>query len=160
MAMEEAGRVVGVTGSRAEVEVAARGECAHCPAHGMCNWTGQKTKTVLAANEVRAQVGDLVIISLGRAAGIRSNLLVFGIPALGMLAGVLVGSLVIGRELWAGVLAGVGLALGFVVVMVIDRAAGRSGRVLPVVVRILGADAGPRLRETGPNGPEIRNQKP
>ncbi|MEO0082629.1 MAG: SoxR reducing system RseC family protein [candidate division WOR-3 bacterium] len=153
--MEESGTVVKVLGERAEsktasslaeVEVAARGECAHCPAHGMCNWTGQRTRTVLAINTAGARVGDTVVISFKPAVRLRSSLVVFGIPALGMLAGVVLGSLVVRREAWAGVLAGAGLVLGFGIVRLLDLLASRSGRVLPVVVGIQNAKEPPQYQ--------------
>jgi hypothetical protein len=37
--------------------------------------------------------------------------------------------------MWSGILAGVGLALGFGIVKVIDVSVNRSGRSLPVIVR-------------------------
>lgn len=135
--MEETGRVTKILGNRAEVEVEAKGACEHCGARGVCNWTGEKTRTVLALNRAAARVRDKVVLATGRSAGLRSNLLVFGIPALGMLAGILVGSLALRRDLWAGVMAGVGLGLGFGIVKLIDLAAERSGKALPVIVRKL-----------------------
>ncbi len=135
--MEETGTVVGFRGTQAEVEIPARGECSHCPAHSLCNWTGQKTRMILAANAVQARLGDRVLLSLSPKRKVSSNLLVFGIPTLGMLVGVLLGSLVFRTELWAGVLTGVGLTAGFLLVKLIDGLAGRSGKILPVVVKIL-----------------------
>jgi MFS superfamily sulfate permease-like transporter len=43
-------------------------------------------------------------------------------------------------DLWAGILAGIGLALGFGIVKIVDVRAGRSGRNLPVIVRRLTAE--------------------
>lgn len=135
--MEETGTVVGFKGTKVEVEVSVRGECSHCPAHSLCNWTGQKTRMILAMNAVQARLGDRVLLSLPPKRKVSSNLLIFGVPTLGMLVGVLLGSLVFRAELWAGVLTGVGLTAGFLLVKLIDILAGRSGKILPVVVKIL-----------------------
>lgn len=133
--MQEAGRIVAVRGSRAEVDVEARGECEHCSAHGICNWTGNTLRRVLAVNEAGAAVGDAVMLEMTEGTGAKSNLLVFGLPAALMLAGVLVGGLVLKKDLWSGILAGVGLTLGVTLLKVIDLSVSRSGRNLPVIIR-------------------------
>ena len=145
--MRETGRVVSTKNERAEVEVAARGECEHCTAHGICNWTGTSLRRVLAVNKAGAASGDAVELESVEGTGAKSNLVVFGIPVLLMLAGVLVGGLAMRKDVWSGILAGVGLALGFGIVKIIDIAVNRTGRSLPVVVRRLSAD-------------EVRDQKP
>jgi sigma-E factor negative regulatory protein RseC len=132
--MRENGKVVSTSNDRAEVEVAARGECEHCTAAGICNWTGTSLRKVLAVNKVGAGPGDVVELETVEGTGAKSNLLVFGIPVLFMLAGVLVGGLIIRKDVWSGILAGVGLALGFGIVKAIDVSVNRSGRSLPVIV--------------------------
>lgn len=151
--MRETGKVVNVRGGRAEVEVAARGECEHCSAHGICNWAGTSTRKVLVVNKVGAGVGDLIELEMTEGTGAKTNLLVFGIPALMMAAGVLIGGLVLRKDLWSGILSGVGLALGFGIVKVIDIAVHRSGRSLPVIVgsatEVRGQSAGCRSQNEG-----------
>jgi sigma-E factor negative regulatory protein RseC len=136
--MRETGKVVGTKNDRAEVEVAARGECEHCTAHGICNWTGTSLRKVLAVNKAGAAAGDVVELETVEGTGAKSNLLVFGIPVVLMVAGVLIGGLMLRKDMWSGILAGVGLALGFGIVKVIDIAVNRSGRSLPVIVRRAG----------------------
>jgi sigma-E factor negative regulatory protein RseC len=144
--MRETGKVVSTNNDRAEVEVAARGECEHCTAHGICNWNGTSVRKVLTVNRVGAGAGDTVELETVEGSGAKTNLLVFGIPVLLMFAGVLIGGLVLRKDMWSGILAGVGLALGFGIVKAIDIAVNRSGRSLPVVIRRL-------------NPEEIRDQK-
>jgi positive regulator of sigma E activity len=132
--MKETGKVLSTRGARAEVEVAARGECEGCSAHAMCNWTGTTTRKVLAVNKAGAGVGSVVTLEMADGSGMKSNLLVFGVPALTMLVGVLVGGLVIRKDLWSGILSGVGLAAGIGIVKLIDRSVSRSGRSLPVII--------------------------
>ena len=148
--MRETGKVVSTRNDRAEVEVAARGECEHCTAASICNWTGTSLRKVLAVNKVGAAAGDTVELESVEGTGAKSNLLVFGIPVLLMLAGVLVGGLVLRKDLWSGILSGVGLALGFGIVKAIDVSVNRSGRSLPVVVR--------RMDEFRIQNPEGRSQ--
>jgi positive regulator of sigma E activity len=137
--MRETGRVVSARGARAEVEMEARGECEHCGAHGICNWTGTNVRKILAVNKAGAKPGDSVALEITEGTGLKSNLLVFGIPALGMLAGVLVGGLLI-NDLWSGILGGIGLVVGVGIVKLIDISVGRSGKSLPVIVRRIDRD--------------------
>ena len=134
--MEEKGRVVSVHGQRADVDVESRGECEHCSAAGICNWTGNRMRRVLAVNAIKAAKGDDVLLELPDGTGASTNLLVFGVPVLGMLAGALIGGLLI-SDLWAGILSGIGLLVGIAIVKVIDVAVGKSGRTLPVIRRRL-----------------------
>ena len=133
--MRETGKVISTKNDRAEVEVAAKGECEHCTAHGICNWTGTNVRKVLAVNKVGAVTGDMVELETVEGSGAKTNLLVFGIPVVLMFAGVLIGGLVLRKDMWSGILAGVGLALGFGIVKIVDIAVNRSGRSLPVIVR-------------------------
>jgi positive regulator of sigma E activity len=132
--MRENGKVIRTKNDRAEVEVAAKGECEHCTAAGICNWTGTSLRKVLAVNKVGAGAGDFVELETEEGTGAKSNLLVFGIPVLLMLAGVLIGGLILRKDAWSGILAGVGLAVGFGIVKAIDISVNRSGRSLPVIV--------------------------
>ncbi|MEO0019830.1 MAG: SoxR reducing system RseC family protein [candidate division WOR-3 bacterium] len=131
---EETGKVVGVMGERAEVQVAPEGGCAHCGAASFCNWTGKREKTVLALNPIGASVGEMVVLSRRIRPATHSALLVFGLPALLMILGVIVGALLV-NDLWAAILAGAGVVLGFLLVKVVDRAKGKAGKDLPVIVR-------------------------
>jgi sigma-E factor negative regulatory protein RseC len=136
--MRETGKVVSTRNDRAEVEVAARGECEHCTAHGICNWTGTSLRKVLAVNKVGAGAGDVVELETVEGTGAKSNLLVFGVPVVLMVTGVLIGGLLLREDLWSGILAGVGLALGLGIVKMVDIAVNRSGKSLPVIVRRAG----------------------
>ncbi len=144
--MRESGKVLRTQNDRAEVEVAAKGECEHCTAHGLCNWTGTNLRKVLAVNKAGAGAGDVVELETVEGTGAKSNLLVFGIPVVLMVTGVLIGGLLLRKDLWSGILAGVGLVLGLGIVKIFDIAVNRSGRSLPVIVRRMTAD-------------EVRSQK-
>jgi positive regulator of sigma E activity len=76
-------------------------------------------------NKTGAAAGDTVEFETVEGTGAKSNLVVFGIPVLPMLTGVLVGGLAIRKDLWSGILAGVGLALGFGIVKIVDIAVNR-----------------------------------
>jgi len=136
-AFEESGRVVMVRGSRAEVEVIPHSGCDHCSAVSFCHWTGSRAKRVLAHNRINAREGDMVVISRSVKQSARSSLVVFGLPALLMLGGVVLGRILFQSDTWAAGFAGVGLVVALVVVKVADAAVVRTGAGLPVIVRRL-----------------------
>ena len=132
--MEEHGRITAIHGDRAEVEVVPGKACKTCGASGFCNWTGKRHKLLTARNPVHARAGDTVVVRTPESGRSRSAALVFGIPAVSMLAGVLLGSLFWGNT-GAAVLGGIGLGAGLLAVKAIDLRAARTGHNLPVVVR-------------------------
>ena len=150
--MEEHGRITAVHDDRAEVEVVPGEACRTCGASGFCNWTGKRQKLLTARNPVQAGIGDAVVVRTPESGRSKSAGLVFGIPAVAMLVGVLLGSLFWGN-VGAAVFGGVGLGAGLVGIKVIDIRAARSGRNLPVIVRRVDA-AGPAgcAPETEGNG--------
>jgi len=148
--MEETGRVVAAKDGRVDVEVVPGAACHKCGASALCNWAGNKTKLVAARNDAGAKVGDAVVLVTSEAGRLRSAAAVFGIPAVGMVAGVLVGSR-FGSDTWAAAGAGAGLLAGFGVLKLLDASLGRSGRTLPVAVRLAidtGCDEGGNGEET------------
>jgi positive regulator of sigma E activity len=146
--MEEHGRVTAVHGDRAEVEVVPGEACRSCSASGFCSWTGKRQKLLTARNPAQAGIGDTVVVSTPESGRSRSAGLVFGIPAVGMLAGVLLGSLFWGNT-GAVVLGGIGLGAGLLAIKLIDMRAARSGRNLPVIIRRVDAGSLPEC-PTGP----------
>jgi sigma-E factor negative regulatory protein RseC len=134
--LENAGQVARLSGPNAEVLVTPGEACGSCSNASYCGG-GNKKRRLLARNPLGAQTGDWVVVSVDEARGTLSALVVFGIPALAILAGVLAGGLLLGKDLWAGILAGVGLVAGVLVVKIVDRQAQRSGRGLPEIVRRL-----------------------
>jgi positive regulator of sigma E activity len=134
--IEEPGLVVSADRDRAEVQVTPHGGCEHCGARGICNWTGKREKVVLALNPIGAQVGQPVMLGRTVKGGALSALMVFGLPGGLLLAGVVFGSILLSDK-WAAGLAGAGLVLGVVLVRILDRAAAKSGRGLPRIMRLL-----------------------
>jgi len=137
--VEEYGRVVSIDGDRAHVEVAAGESCESCAASAMCNWTGKRTRSLLTRNVAGAAIGDRVKVRTEDASRSFSAFLVFGLPALLMAGGVLVGSL-LWNNTGAAIAGGAGLLVAFLLLRLLDRAAARSGRRLPAVVEVCPPD--------------------
>ncbi len=133
---EEQGRVERIEGRRAIVRVIPSGFCQHCRSAGFCNWSGKRERVVVAVNPVGAKLGDEVIIARKVKPGVWSALTLFGLPAVLMLFGGLIGGLLLG-DVWAVVLAGIGLALAVVIVKLIDKKKGGTGADLPVISEVI-----------------------
>lgn len=134
---EETGTVVQVAGNRAQVRVIPSGGCDRCGAASFCNWTGKKERVVIAINPIGAQPGDGVVISRKIKEGTNSALLLFGLPVGMMLAGVIIGGIILRRDIWTAILMGAGLFIGIAVLKLIDRRKGQLGSGLPVIGRVL-----------------------
>ncbi len=154
--MQETGIVRSVSGDRAEVAIVAGDACKTCGAAGICSWTGSREKLVVCRNEAGAAAGDSVLVETPERGRARSAALVFGVPALLMAAGIAAGSL-LWSDVVAAVLAGVGLLAGLAIVKLADVRAGRHGRSLPTVVRVVEdsskGGSGESIGCDGPGGP-------
>lgn len=131
---EEPGVVKTVKGNRAEVEVVPSDSCRHCGAAHLCNWSCERTRTVIARNPIGAKPGDRVYIQHEEKERLRSSLLIFGLPALLMIAGVVIGATLL-NDRAAVVLAGIGLLIAIGIVRLIEHRRAHSGTGLPVITR-------------------------
>lgn len=130
---QESGRVLRVEADQAEVEVVAGEGCAGCGAALVCNWAGNQKRVVLARNLIGAQPGEMVVISRSRKESLGSTLLIFGLPAGMMVAGVVAGSL-LHNEWLAVIFAGLGVLAGVFILRRIDQ---NRKTQLPKIIRIL-----------------------
>jgi len=131
---EEPGVVKTVYDDRAEVEVVPSDTCRHCGAAHLCNWSCERTRTIVARNPIGAEPGDRVYIQREEKERLRSGLLIFGLPALLMIAGVLIGATLL-NDRAAVILAGIGLLIAIVILRLIERHRAHSGTGLPVITR-------------------------
>ncbi|MEO0092960.1 MAG: SoxR reducing system RseC family protein [candidate division WOR-3 bacterium] len=131
--MEENGRIVEITAEGAKVEVVPTSICGSCVSASICAALGSKTKIVLASNPINAQVGDLVKIEIKEKSRTTSFLLVFGLPILGLLIGIILGEIIDGDRL-AVILGGSGLLLALVFLKIIDTRLSKKENFLPTVV--------------------------
>ncbi len=88
--MEEIGVVKWAEGPKAVVMVKRQSACDACASGSSCRVT-QSGAEIEAFNAVRAEVGDTVKISFKAFTYLKGTLLVYGIPALALVAGAIVG---------------------------------------------------------------------
>jgi sigma-E factor negative regulatory protein RseC len=87
--MEEIGIIERVQGSNATVAVPKRSACDGCSLK-TCKPSGQ-SMTIEALNPVHARVGQKVIISMKSTTYLKGSLIVYGIPALALVIGAVLG---------------------------------------------------------------------
>lgn len=141
--MEETGIVSRTDGVYAIVSVKRKSSCEHCTA-GTCNVSGE-TVTIEAINEANAIVGQRVRVEMRALAYVKGSMLFWGIPALALIAGAVIGGeFLSGRfpgadpEGVAAITAFSMFALSFLAVKLATRKAAKSVRYQPIVKEILG----------------------
>ncbi|HEY8389903.1 MAG TPA: SoxR reducing system RseC family protein, partial [Clostridia bacterium] len=88
-------------------------------------------------NDVGAKIGDTVEVGFSDKSLTLSNLIVFGIPLLLLLIGMIIAIGLKLNELFAIFIAIGSLVLGFVVVFIIDKIVAKNNDFSPKILRIL-----------------------
>lgn len=141
-ATREQGVVIAVRGDAADVRAAGGAACANCSA--CCHVDKEGVTIEGALNRAGAAVGDRVEVTIPEGADTRAGVLVFVLPAIGLLAGYGVGAAVasaFGATPDLGGAIGAVLAVG--IALVVLRARGRAlpdERFRPVVHAIIPRD--------------------
>lgn len=143
--MEEIGVVISVEGPMANVLVERKSACDKCAA-GTCTLTREGAE-IVALNNARAEVGQKVKVALKPYTYLKGSLLLYGLPALSLIAGA-----VLGKEYFStwfegmdpdavSAIAAFGFfALSFVVVKLWSMRAERKVKYTPVIEEILYKD--------------------
>lgn len=132
--MRRIGRVVTRSGSQAAVCFDSGEACRKCEAGALCGATG-KEHTVLVENAAQARVGDEVYVEQAPGKALLSAFLLFGLPVILALVGILLG----GRwgETWSVICGISGFVLGLVIAKIINNLLTRSSLLLPRIVEIV-----------------------
>jgi len=131
--VEDNGKIIELTAEGAKVEIVPRPICGACAVANACAAIGLKTKIVLAKNPIAAQVGDLVKLETKEKNRTLSILLVFGLPIVFLLVGIIIGEIIAGDKL-AAILGGGGLLLAFLIAKIIDTHLAKKGTFLPMII--------------------------
>lgn len=119
------------------VEIERTDKCDGCK---MCSFNKRKSITVPAVCDIKVDVGQKVEVEMPTAAVGGAALLIYAVPLVLMLAGVLIG--LVGEWWLQLVLCASGLAVGLVCALLIDRAYRKKAGVLPRVSGIVDIDCG------------------
>ncbi|MBI4823717.1 MAG: SoxR reducing system RseC family protein [Nitrospirae bacterium] len=140
--MEEIGVVKSIEGQFANVVVVRRGICEKCT-QGTCHLTDEGAE-IYALNGVKAEVGQKVRVVLQPYTYLKGSLIVYGIPALALVIGAVLGKEVFARYLSSmepdtvSAIFAFGLfGLSFLLVKLWSRIAEKKVEYRPVIKEIL-----------------------
>lgn len=134
--MQEIGKIIAIIGDTAKIEITPSGGCAHCAQFNLCNPLGQNKKVIELKNTINAQVGDIVKIEIGEKSRALSIALVFGLPVLLLIVGLVIGNFLSNEKLSA-LLGGCGLVLAMCLLKIIDNRLKKKGKHLAIIKEIV-----------------------
>ncbi len=126
---------------RAIVEVRRAEACHSCVNKGACTTLGGQTKdlTLLVENKIGARAGDQVILTMDEASVIKASAVIYLLPALGLIAGALVGSKVFLSEMASVVGCAIGLCVGLLFTKLISTGMAKKSKYMPRLTAIIGS---------------------
>ncbi len=143
--MEEIGKVRKIEGQRALVEIRPTSLCGSCQQKGGCAIFSSGVKVIEAKNFIQAKEGDLVKVALESNKEILSSLILFGLPVLFLILGVIFGISVMKgiyshpnrhSQIYPFIFGLCGFILAFLILRVLNNLFIRRGFFLPKVVKI------------------------
>lgn len=147
--IEETGKVVALDGKTAWVETQRTSACDSCSAKSGCGHSalaklGQKHVHMQAWSDLMLNIGDRVVVGVPEDVLMKSSLLAYLMPLLGMLGGALIADQLHAGDLITAVSGLVGLLSGFLVLRWHFHRNQHDTRYRPVVLRrVYSADATP-----------------
>ena len=127
------GTVMAVDGEKASVVFKRSKACGDC--HACVSFGTDQAETEIE-NTLGAKVGDRVAIELHQGSVFKASLMLYGMPLVLLLAGVLLGSQISNL---AGALIGIGAAaLSFVILHLLEPKFKRAGEFAPKMIAVVG----------------------
>lgn len=131
------------TPGKVDVVASKQGGCGSCSSAKSCHTSRAANKmTTAAINPVGAEPGDIVAINVGTGSLLRGMAVIYLLPVLGLLAGAIIGANIkasvsmteTGSTLLFG---GIGLVLGFGLVVILSKLLAANDAYTPVISRIV-----------------------
>lgn len=143
--MPRHGIIIELAGDKALVSTHLRGVCGDCPDRPTCAletaMADSLPENVLALNPIHARPGDRVEFDLAGSVELKLSFIVWVVPLVGLIAGAVLGGLLLSDRLGADLAALLGAAAGLAVALVpvirYDRKLRRDPRLTPVITRLL-----------------------
>jgi positive regulator of sigma E activity len=132
--LTETGKVISVQTRSARVALAEHAGCAGCAARKVCRLGSEGEREIEAGNEIGAQLGDTVVVVVGTSYALGAAVVLFGVPVLLGLAGVIMGSR--HDNVMAGVFGLGGIIVGLALAKIVDSVWDRTEKAQPKIVEI------------------------
>ncbi len=140
--MEEIGTVRSINGGIAIVDVPMKSACEGCTA-GVCR-PEQKHMEIEAFNRAGAVVGQKVRVAIKASSYMKGSMVVYGLPALGLILGAIFGKEILGRlftafdpDILSAAAGFTTLCISFIIVRVWTNVSGKKTESKPVIDEIL-----------------------
>ncbi len=130
--MEEIGKVAEKEDGIVVVHIPIKGHCSHCGMSGVCTASGRDYRSLRARNIIDAKIGDTVKLKINPGKRLSLSFLVFGLPVLLGIIGILMGQPY--GDLGTVIGAIIGLGAGLLIVKLVDILWGKQE--LPEVIEI------------------------
>ena len=134
--LEERARVVAVHNARATVELEPSGHCGGCAMAALC---GERKYRFELDAVPGLEPGQTVVVALDRSGSLRGILLLFGLPLVGLVSGVLLGQSYpifhLSPEVSSVVLALMFVAVAAVVALIYEKKVAAKNAPQPTIVR-------------------------
>ena len=132
--MKEKGTVIEATNRVAKVSLEPSASCGSCPAGHFCRPSGG-IRIIEAENGVDAHVDDVVCVEIPAKSGLIAIFLLFGLPVLLALIGLLIGTSY--SETFSIIFGIIGFVAGLVFAKILNNMLGAKQRLLPRIVEII-----------------------
>ena len=131
--MLERGKVTAIMDDNVQVQFKRTSACDKCRA---CSIDQGGNVSIILKNDLGAKVGDIVEVEILGKAVTLSYLIVFGIPLVMALLGVILASAARFSELYSIITVAGSLVFGFLVVFVIDKIIAKNQKFAPKIIRV------------------------
>lgn len=138
----ECGTVVDIHNGYAILELMPQDACASCTANHACSALGGGKKRISIKNSLNARKGDSVEFAISDRGGLISATLVYGLPVLCMISGMLLGSIAhrsssLSSDSAVTIGGAAGIILAFVIIKLINPVVKNREVFRPRMVRIV-----------------------
>ncbi len=142
--MEEEGVIVEISGFTAIIKASRSGSCDSCSAKSSCASISETEMLVEANNSIGAKIGDHVLYSVGAGSIIKAGVMLYLMPILAFIAGVVIGTYAAPHfwpatnpDLITGVFGVLFLALAFTALKLYSRITEKNATHKPQVLRVV-----------------------
>ena len=115
------GKIIEITPEFTSVEIISSSACSQCHAKGLCGFSEEESKVVMVPTSpyTERKVGDTVTLALKQTMGLKAVWISYVIPLIILMILVLSLSSVIDNEVWTGLTAIGGVALYYLVILLL-----------------------------------------